>query len=82
MKVHIGVHFDHVPTISSKRLPVSTFKDAVHLSPNDDYYLVTDSEGNIGNMRLTLTCVFPCIDTHFAMISLCNWLLISKELEK
>ena len=38
-------------TISSKRLPVSTFKDAVHLSPNDDYYLVTDSEGNIGNMR-------------------------------
>jgi hypothetical protein len=27
------------------------FKDAVHLSPNDDYYLVTDSEGNIGNMR-------------------------------
>jgi hypothetical protein len=25
--------------------------DAVHLSPNDDYYLVTDSEGNIGNMR-------------------------------
>jgi hypothetical protein len=35
----------------SKRLPVSTFKDAVHLSPNDDYYLVTDSEGNIGNMR-------------------------------
>jgi hypothetical protein len=43
--------------------PVSTFKDAVHLSPNDDYYLVTDSEGNIGN---TLTCVFPCIDTHFA----------------
>ena len=39
------------PTISSERLPVSTFKDAVHLSPNDDYYLVTDSEGNIGNMR-------------------------------
>ena len=38
-------------TISSKRLPVSTFKDAVHLSPNDDYYLVTDSEGNIGNMH-------------------------------
>ena len=38
-------------TILSKRLPVSTFKDAVHLSPNDDYYLVTDSEGNIGNMR-------------------------------
>ena len=38
-------------TISSKRLPVSTFKDAVHLSNNDDYYLVTDSEGNIGNMR-------------------------------
>jgi hypothetical protein len=37
--------------LSSKRLPVSTFKDAVHLSPNDDYYLVTDSEGNIGNMR-------------------------------
>jgi hypothetical protein len=34
----------------SKRLPVSTFKDAVHLSPNDDYYLVTDTEGNIGNM--------------------------------
>jgi hypothetical protein len=30
---------------------VSTFKDAVHLSPNDDYYLVTDSEGNIGNRR-------------------------------
>jgi hypothetical protein len=39
------------PTISSKSLPVSTFKDAVHLSPNDDYYLVTDSEGNIGNMH-------------------------------
>ena len=39
-------------TISSKRLPVSTFKDAVHLSPNDDYYLVTDSEGNIGNRHL------------------------------
>jgi hypothetical protein len=38
-------------TISSKRLPVSTFKDAVHLSPNDDYYLVTDYEGNIGNMH-------------------------------
>jgi hypothetical protein len=38
-------------TISSKRLPVSTFKDAVRLSPTDDYYLVTDSEGNIGNMR-------------------------------
>jgi hypothetical protein len=38
-------------TISAKRLPVSTFKDAVHLSPNDDYYLITDSEGNIGNMR-------------------------------
>jgi hypothetical protein len=53
IKVHIWVHFDHVPlsTISSKRLPVSTFKDAVHLSPNDYYYLVTDSEGNIGNMR-------------------------------
>jgi hypothetical protein len=30
----------------------------------------------------TLTCVFPCIDTHFAMILLCNWRLISKELEK
>jgi hypothetical protein len=27
----------------------------------------------------TLTCVFPCIDTHFAMILLCNWRLISKE---
>ena len=39
------------PTISSKSLPVSTFKDVVHLSPNDDYYLVTDSEGNIGNMH-------------------------------
>jgi hypothetical protein len=26
----------------------------------------------------TLTCVFPCIDTHFAMILLCNWLLISE----
>ena len=38
-------------TISSKRLPVSTLKDAVHLSPNDDYYLVTDSEGNMGNMH-------------------------------
>ena len=38
-------------TISPKRLPVSTFKDAVHLSPNDDYYLVTDYEGNIGNMH-------------------------------
>jgi hypothetical protein len=25
--------------------------DAVHLSPNDDYYLVTDYEGNIGNMH-------------------------------
>jgi hypothetical protein len=37
--------------ISSKRLPVSTFKDAVHLSPNDEYYLVTDSECNIGNMH-------------------------------
>ena len=37
-------------TISSKRLPLSTFKDAVHLSHNDDYYLVTDTEGNIGNM--------------------------------
>ena len=37
-------------TISSKRLPVSTFKDVIHQSPND-YYLVTDSEGNIGNMR-------------------------------
>jgi hypothetical protein len=37
--------------ISSKRLPVSTFKDAVHLSPNDDYYLVTNYEGNIGNMH-------------------------------
>jgi len=32
-------------------IPVSTFKDAVHLSPNDDYYLVTDSERNIGNMH-------------------------------
>jgi hypothetical protein len=29
----------------------------------------------------TLTCVLPCIDTHFAMILLCNWRLISKELE-
>jgi hypothetical protein len=37
--------------ISLKRLPVSTYEDAVHLSPDDDYYLVTDSEGNIGNMR-------------------------------
>jgi hypothetical protein len=37
--------------LASKRYLVSTFKDAVHLSPNDDYYLVTDSEGNVGNMR-------------------------------
>ena len=43
--------------ISSKRLPVSIFKEAVHLSPNDDYYLVIDSEGNIGNMRFM--CPIP-----------------------
>jgi hypothetical protein len=48
-----------VEYLSSKRLPVSTFKDAVHLSPNDDYYLVTDSEGNIGNMRFFLPIPEP-----------------------
>jgi hypothetical protein len=38
-------------TISGYTVIDVPFKDAVHLSPNDDYYLVTDSEGNIGNMR-------------------------------
>jgi hypothetical protein len=42
-----------VPGVNNiiEKIPVSTFKDAVYLSPNDDYYLVTDSEDNIGNMH-------------------------------
>jgi hypothetical protein len=61
------------------------FKDAVHLSPNDDYYLVTDSEGNIGNMPFFRPIPEPqvtepkLLQENKAMILLSNWLLISKE---
>jgi hypothetical protein len=52
-----------IPTL----LPVSTFKDAVHLSPNDDYYLVTDSEGNI--VRKVIKILIFILDLTIILIS-------------